>query len=160
MSLTILLAYQTTPHSTTGITPTKLFLGQNLHTRLDLLKPNTAEHVESKQWNQKSSHDNSIPSHPFTDGQSVLVRVYGHNHKWTCGTIFKSTGPLSYIVKLPNGTTWQCHQDHLKHCREQLTTPTEQLPDTVPADLLVVPSTTTNLQPVPNSVPCHYPQRI
>jgi len=77
----ILIAYQTTPHSTTGNTPTKLFLGRNLHTRFDLLKPKTAEYVESKQWNQKSSHDNLISSHPFTNGQSVLVCVYGYNHK-------------------------------------------------------------------------------
>ena len=137
-----------------------MFLGRNLRTRLDLLKSNTAEHVESKQWNQKSSHDNSILSHPFTNGQSVLVRVYGHNHKWTRGKILKFTSPLSYIVKLPNDTTWRRHQDQLKHCREQLTTPIEQLPDTVPSDLLTAPSTAaTNLQPVPNSVPRHYPQR-
>ena len=83
----ILLAYRTTPHSTTGNTPAKLLLGRNLRTRLDLLKPNTAEHVESKQWNQKVSHDNSIPSSSFTVGQLVLVRVYGQTHKWTCGSI-------------------------------------------------------------------------
>ena len=83
----ILLAYQTTPHSTTGNTPAKLLLGRNLHTRLDLLKPNTAAHVESKQWNQKVSHDNSIPAPSFTVGQSVLIRVYGQNHKWTRGSI-------------------------------------------------------------------------
>ena len=40
----ILLAYRTTLHSTTGNTPAKLLLGRNLRTRLDLLKPNTAEH--------------------------------------------------------------------------------------------------------------------
>ena len=67
----------------------------NLRTRLDLLKPNTAEHVESKQWNQKVSHDNSILSSSFTVGQSVLVCVYSQTHKWTHGSILKSTGPLS-----------------------------------------------------------------
>ena len=98
----ILLAYCNAPHSTTGLTSAKLLLGRNLRTRLDLLKPNTAEHVEHKQWNQKASHDNSISSHPFTDGQSLLVRVYGQKHKWTHGIILNSTGPLSYTVKLPN----------------------------------------------------------
>jgi len=90
----ILLAYQTAPHSTTSNALAKLFLGQNLCTT----QPNTAENVESKQWN-------SIPSHPFTDGQSVLVCVYGHNHELTHDTILnKSTGPLSHTVKLLNGT--------------------------------------------------------
>ena len=83
------------PHSITGNTPAKLLLGRNLHTRLDFLKPNTAAHVESKQWNQEISHDNLIPASSFTVGQSVLIHVHGQNHKWTHGSILKSTGPLS-----------------------------------------------------------------
>ena len=157
----ILLAYRNTPHSTTGLTPAKLLLGRNLRTRLDLLKPNTAEHVEHKQWNQKASHDNSISSHPFKDGQSVLVRVYGQQHKWTHGIIVNSTDPLSYMVKLPNGTTCRRHQDQLKSCPEQVTTSTLHLPDTVPPDLLTVPSavspTTASVQT--STVPHRYPQR-
>ena len=76
--------------------------------------------------------------------------------------LLNSTGPLSYIVKLPNGTTGRCHQDQLKSCREQVTAPT-QLPDTVPPDLLTVSSTippmAANLQ-TSTSVPHRYPQRI
>jgi hypothetical protein len=36
-----LLTYRNSPHSTTGETPAKLFLGRNLRTRLDLIKPDT-----------------------------------------------------------------------------------------------------------------------
>ena len=51
----VLFAYRNTPHCTTGNSPAKLLLGRQLRTRLDLLKPNTAAQVESKQLNQKIS---------------------------------------------------------------------------------------------------------
>ena len=53
----ILLAYHTAPHNTTGDTPAKLLLNRNLRTQLDLLRPNTAARVESKQLDRKRSHD-------------------------------------------------------------------------------------------------------
>ena len=53
----ILLAYHTAPHNSTGDTPAKLLLNRNLRTQLDLLRPNTAARVESKQLDRKRSHD-------------------------------------------------------------------------------------------------------
>ena len=155
----ILLAYRTTPHSTTGNTPAKLLLGQNLRTRLDLLKPNTAEHVENKQRSQKISHDNTIQSYPFADGQSVLVRVYGQNHKWTHGSILNSTGPLSYRVKLSDGSVCRHHKDQLRE--QQVPAQPQHLPITVPPDLLTIPPpmSSENLPTSASTVPRHYPLR-
>ena len=107
----VLFAYRKTPHCTTGNSQAKLLLGRQLRTRLDLLKPNTAAQIECKQLNQKVSHDNSVQLKQFSPDQSVLVRVYGQQHKWIRGTILRSTSPVSYIVKLSNRTTWRCHQD-------------------------------------------------
>ena len=135
-----LFAYRNTPHCTTGNSPAKPLLGRNFRTRLDLLKPNIAERVENKLWDQKISHDNAVKSQPFMKGQSVLVCVYGQTHKWASGTILKSTGPVLYVVKLANGTTWQHHQDQLKSCLEQIASSPDQLLDTVPPDLLMAPS--------------------
>ena len=73
----VLLAYRTTPHSTTGSTPASLLFGRNPRTRLDLLKPNTAEQIESKQLIQKKSHDTSVKSRLFSDNQPVLARNFG-----------------------------------------------------------------------------------
>jgi len=83
-----------------GNSPAKVLLGRQLCTRLDLLKPNSAAQIESKQLNQKISHDNSVQPKQYAKGQSVLV---GQHYKWTRGTILRSTGPVSYIVKLLNG---------------------------------------------------------
>ena len=43
-----LLWYRLTPHSTTGVPPTELLLGRRPRSKLDLLKPNLSETVQSK----------------------------------------------------------------------------------------------------------------
>ena len=40
-----LLQYQTTPHATTGVSPSSLFFGQSLRIRLDLLNPQVAAQI-------------------------------------------------------------------------------------------------------------------
>ena len=110
----VLLTYRTTPHSTTGSTPASLLLGQNPRTRLDLLKPNTAEQIESKQLTQKKFHDNSVKSRLFSDNQPVLAHNFGRGHKWPKGEIIKSTGPVSHLVKLQNGIQVRHHQDQIR----------------------------------------------
>ena len=44
-----LLAYRNTAHATTGQTPVMLFMGRNLRSCLDLLKPDICKHVLEKQ---------------------------------------------------------------------------------------------------------------
>ena len=53
----VLFSYRITPQSTTGLSPSELLLGRRPRTRLDLLRPNTAERVERKQEAQKNRHD-------------------------------------------------------------------------------------------------------
>ena len=94
--------------------------------------------------------------------QFQLLCVYGQNHKWTRGSILKSTGPLSYVIKLPNGSAYRRHQGQLKSCLE-VTAPAQNIPDTVPPDLLTVPtmvlSTAGNLQTSNSTIRHRYPQR-
>ena len=52
-----LFSYRLTPQTTTGISPGELLLGRRPRSRLDLLKPHTAERVERKQLKQKERHD-------------------------------------------------------------------------------------------------------
>ena len=75
----VLFAYRNTPHCTTGNSKAKLLLGRQFRTRLDLLRPNTAEHVEKKQWDQKLSHGSSVKSQTFAKGQSVLILILRHS---------------------------------------------------------------------------------
>ena len=40
-----LFSYRNLPHSTTGVSPVELMFGQQLHSRLDLLKPSLESSV-------------------------------------------------------------------------------------------------------------------
>ncbi len=50
-----LMKYRNTPHSTTEETPATLFVGRNLRTRFDLIKPDIRKHVIDKQVSQAKS---------------------------------------------------------------------------------------------------------
>ena len=49
----VLFAYRLTPQTTTGVSPAELLLGRRPRSRLDLLKPHTADRVEKNQLKQK-----------------------------------------------------------------------------------------------------------
>jgi len=51
------MSYRLTPQSTTGVLPAQLLLGRQPRSRLDPLKPHTAERVEKNQMRQKEQHD-------------------------------------------------------------------------------------------------------
>jgi len=140
----ILLAYRTTPHSTTGNTPAKLLLNKNLRTRLDLLKPNTATHVESKQLAQKKSHDSAVVVRSFANNAPVLVRNYGQGHKWFKGWIVKATSPVSYLVRLENDKEIRRHQDQICGRTEQSSATTVNSPEQCDSNetLLSAPTST------------------
>ena len=57
--------YRITPHSTTGMSPAELLLGHRPRSRLDLLKPFTADRVEDKQLVQKQQHDRKARKRSF-----------------------------------------------------------------------------------------------
>ena len=52
-----LFLYRSTPHSTTGVTPSSLFLKRKMRTRFNLLRPDREAEVSRKQERQKRDHD-------------------------------------------------------------------------------------------------------
>lgn len=74
----ILLSYRSIPQSTTGLTPAEMSLKKHPRTRLDLMKPNTAEKVEAAQRKQKSKSQLDVKAkvREFKAGDSVYVRNY------------------------------------------------------------------------------------
>ena len=83
-----LLSYRSTPHTTTNITPSSLFLGRNIRTRLDMVRPDVSQKVFEKQY-----HDCHAGYRKFVVGQKVMVKNFD-----LAGTITECSGPLTYTV--------------------------------------------------------------
>ena len=111
-----LLAYRTTPHTTTGEAPCKLFLGRDLRTRLDLLLPGVQRKVTHKQAQQKLQHDQHAKMRELEPGERVMVRDKRPNASstWIPGVIVQQHGPLTFLVDVGQGLLWRRHLDHLK----------------------------------------------
>ena len=109
-----LFSYRASPQATTNTSPSELFLGRALRTRLDLLRPNCQSRVVSKQADQKLHHDWRSRPRRFTQGQAVMVRDFRpHTSKWMKGVVIQQLGPVTYTVEV-EGKLLKRHVDHLR----------------------------------------------
>lgn len=111
---TVPCAYKMTPQTTTGVSPSELLMGKRLRTRLDLLMPNTASHVENRQLQQKNTHDGTARPRKFVVGGKVYVRNFGQGARWLPGEVIEISGPVSCVVQLIGGGVRRCHHDQLR----------------------------------------------
>ena len=111
----VLFHYRNTPHTTTGKTPSELFLKRAPRTQLSLVKPSLQRKVENKQAAIKKQRDGKNPKmRSFDLYQSVRVRnVRGGKERWIPGTIVQIKGPLTYLVRVPGNNRRFVHADHL-----------------------------------------------
>ena len=123
-----LFSYRLTPQTTMGISPGELLLGRRPRSRLDLLKPHTAERVERSQIKQKEQHDSKSRERKLNVGDDVFVKNYHRGDKWLPGVIQKKTGPVSFVVKLTDGRVHRCHQDQLL-CKRSVEVPLDSSVD-------------------------------
>ena len=103
----VLFTYRVTPQSTTGLAPAELLLGRRPRTRLDLLKPHTAERANNNFRKNDMMHVENFK--PF-----ILVTVLLRNFTgsgWLPGRVVGTTGPVSFHVLLEDGRSKRCHQD-------------------------------------------------
>ena len=100
-----LLCYRSTPCSTTGLTPSSLFMGCELRTCLDLMAPDVGGHVRDRQPAQEA-HDNR---HCRAWKLQVTQPVWAKNSR-----VMDQVGPLFYLVELPDGRLWHRHIDDLR----------------------------------------------
>ena len=114
-----LLTYRSTPHATTGVTPASLFLNRTLRTKFDLLRPDTAARVVSKQAVQKEGHDMRARVRDFAVGQTVLARTLRPGPDWIPGRVVEKLGPVTYMVETINQRFWKRHANQLKETTEQ-----------------------------------------
>ncbi|XP_043922122.1 uncharacterized protein K02A2.6-like [Protopterus annectens] len=109
----VLFNYRITPQSTTGLSPAEMLQGRRLRSTLDLVHPNIRAKVERIQWRQKEHHDQRRRERSFLEGDAVMTRNFSYGPKWIPGFIAKSTGPLSYQVRLNGGLVVRRHVDQI-----------------------------------------------
>ena len=107
-------SYRITPHATTNVAPSTLFLKRHVWTRFDLLHPEVEEMVAFKQAQEKWCRDQHSQGRALFVGQQVMVRNFLQGLLWIPGTIVECKGPLSYLVQISGGRIWHCHIDHLR----------------------------------------------
>ena len=115
-----LLTYRQTPHSSTHETPSKLFLGRELRSRLHLLKTNIKNTVRSNQ--EKACEMRQEKKYrQFEVGERVIARDYRGKDPWVAGNISEREGPLMYKVATDKGQIWRRHTEQLKATKMEQT---------------------------------------
>ena len=111
-----LLRYRTTPHTTTGVSPSELMVKRKLRTRLSLVKPNLELAVQHKQSKQIVHKDPKVHSdRVFQKKDKVRVRNTRPKSpvdKWISGTVIKVCGPRTYVVNTGYKNRY-VHADHM-----------------------------------------------
>ena len=155
-----LLQYRNAVHTTTNVSPAKLLLGRQLRSRLDLIKPNTRDTVEKKQFESFTEPKRS----QFSEGEKVMVRDYRENtNKWTDAKITEKSGPLSYKVTTGDQGTWRRHADQMVRASVEPTRTSENTSDVnldiSAPNISCESSDNSNQQPVETQPVRRYPLR-
>lgn len=99
---------------------------------------------------QKERYDSTAKSRNFVVAETVLVRNYSRGAKWLPGVIVKRTGPVSFLIKLPDGQVWRRHRDQMRKSNVRL----EMEPQLPEADVTV------DLPSVAESTPIYSHTRV
>ncbi len=107
-----LLMYRSAKHCTTGESPAKLFLGRELRTKLDMLKPDIRLEMMSKQEKSMAFPDTS---RTFQPGEDIWLRNYDSSgYKWVPGSVTSADGARHYTVQAGE----KIHRRHIDQLRE------------------------------------------
>ena len=106
----VLFNHRMTPDTTTGVSPTNLFINRKLCSPLYFLSPSVEDKVQEKQYEQKRYHDLHTCERRLCIGDQVLVQDLG------IGLILEQSGPLSFKKRLRDGQVFRRHQDYPRLC--------------------------------------------
>ena len=103
-----LLTYCSSIHSTTGATPSSLFL------KREVRQPNLKTNVWERQLKQKVDHDKHTRVRHFSVGDAVMIKNICSGPDCVPGIIVSKFGPLSYLVETTDNHLACRLIDHLK----------------------------------------------
>jgi hypothetical protein len=125
---TFLLQYRIAPHSTTGQSPAKLFLGRELQTRLNLAVPKVpmatrvVQEPEKRRTSTQPEAKFTKPYRTFKLKDIVHFRVWRFKtERWQKGRVHEVVGDLHYMIE-SNGQLFHRHVDHIRMAESATTT--------------------------------------
>ena len=142
-----MFAQRNTPSPNTGYTPSELFIGRRLKSRLDLIRPHKKEHEECMpETNRKRV---------FNKNQKVFVRNHSGrgSMKWVPATIVREVGTQCYEVDTGDKVV-KGHVDHI--LKNNTSNTTREIPE---HDYLFDPTDDDNPE-VDNGNLRRYPTRL
>ena len=107
-----LLRYRVTPQSTTGKTPSELFMKCVLKTRLDKIRPDLSHRVRRQQ--SKMSEHGPVKVRQVAVNEAVWVKNFGSGSTWLKGIVVCVMTPSMCEVKLSDGRIVRRHVDHVR----------------------------------------------
>ncbi|UYV76723.1 K02A2.6-like, partial [Cordylochernes scorpioides] len=108
----VLLAYRSTPHVTTGKTPSELFIGRALRTRVALIHPSLASRVRDQQARQMK-YDRRTHLEEFQIDDLVWCKNFRGGDKCIPGKIVGKKGTRVYTI-LIHGQVKAYHRDQIR----------------------------------------------
>ena len=106
-----LMSYRSIPHTVTGQTPAKKFLGREINTKLDLLKP--GRKLESDQSSTIKHKYRNAKLRVLLPGDKIVFRSYKQKKKWVQGIVVRRIASQLYELNV-DGTIITRHIDHVK----------------------------------------------
>ena len=95
----ILMFHRSTPSAATKETPSKLFLGREMQTRLGIMKPGKQICVDAKPGTSHKNKYRQAAMRALTINDVVQFRVYVNKKKWSRGRITARIGRKMYKIE-------------------------------------------------------------
>ncbi|KRZ10689.1 Uncharacterized protein T11_7653 [Trichinella zimbabwensis] len=109
-----LMTYRITPHPSTKLTPSEMFLKRRIRTVFDLMFPRGIENLEEQKRKMENTSGNRA-DRQFKIGETVMVRDYTRDRKlWREGVIVGQRGQVTWFVQVGR-MTWKRHTNQMRH---------------------------------------------
>lgn len=109
----MLFVYRNSIHSSTGQTPSEMFLGRNTRTFLHTLIPDKRSYADRKSLKMKLYHDRDLKERSFEKEDTVWFRRK-NDKEWSPAVIQERTGNSSYRARTSTDDNVRLHADHLR----------------------------------------------
>lgn len=107
-----ILSYNTSKHCSTGVSPAELHYGRSLFTSLDRIIPFAKNKYDKNLEKAKRNYRGGRNKY-YEINSEVMCRNYGKGEKWVPGVVTKVLSPVTYLVKIENGSKCKRHVNQL-----------------------------------------------